>query len=37
MLTALDGYVEDASGGFGWATPDEEGVACQGGEADGYC
>jgi dihydrofolate reductase len=24
MLTSLDGYVEDASGGFGWAAPDEE-------------
>jgi dihydrofolate reductase len=24
MLMSLDGYVEDASGGFGWAKPDEE-------------
>lgn len=24
MLTSLDGYIEDASGGFGWAAPDEE-------------
>lgn len=24
MLTSLDGYIEDAHGGFGWATPDEE-------------
>jgi dihydrofolate reductase len=24
MLSSLDGYVEDAEGGFGWAAPDEE-------------
>jgi dihydrofolate reductase len=24
MLTSLDGYVNDADGGFEWATPDEE-------------
>jgi len=24
MLCSLDGYVEDAEGGFGWAAPDEE-------------
>ena len=24
MLTSLDGYVNDANGGFEWATPDEE-------------
>jgi dihydrofolate reductase len=23
-ITSLDGYTEDASGGFGWARPDEE-------------
>lgn len=23
-ITSLDGYIEDASGGFGWAAPDEE-------------
>lgn len=23
-IASLDGYVEDASGGFGWAAPDEE-------------
>jgi dihydrofolate reductase len=23
-ITSLDGYVNDASGGFGWAAPDEE-------------
>jgi len=23
-ITSLDGYVEDESGGFGWAAPDEE-------------
>lgn len=24
MLTSLDGYVNEADGGFEWATPDEE-------------
>lgn len=24
MITSLDGYVSDADGNFGWATPDEE-------------
>ena len=24
MLTSLDGFVEDAGGGFGWAAPSEE-------------
>ena len=24
MLTSLDGYTQDARGGFGWAEPDEE-------------
>ena len=24
VLTSLDGYVNDASGGFAWAAPDEE-------------
>jgi dihydrofolate reductase len=23
-ITSLDGYIEDAAGGFGWAEPDEE-------------
>jgi dihydrofolate reductase len=23
-ITSLDGYIEDADGGFGWAAPDEE-------------
>src|SRR5215831_5382467 len=23
-ITSLDGYVEDADGGFGWSEPDEE-------------
>jgi dihydrofolate reductase len=27
MPTSLDGYIEDESGNFDWATPDEEGFA----------
>ena len=27
-IASLDGYVEDADGGFGWAAPDEEVFAC---------
>lgn len=26
MLMSLDGYIEDADGGFGWAVPDDEAV-----------
>ena len=27
MPTSLDGYIEDETGNFDWATPDEEGFA----------